>query len=192
MFTDDELRDLPTIISGPRFATYLRACGNDTASALRLYVWNAEVSAAFIVPLHICEVAVRNGVVEAIERVHGPTGRGPTASSEAYPHRRNPITTIPRSIFGPSQRSSRPPARSSRILTSLSGKRSSPSARTSAFGRRICTPSSPAFPRRSQHRRHERRRFGCSKTFGISATGSHTTNRSSGGNSRMTIRAYGF
>lgn len=130
---------------------------------------------------------------EEIERLGAaPTGRGPTASSEAYPHRRNPTTTIPRSIFGPSQRSSRPPARSSRILTSLSGKRSSPSARTSAFGRRICTPSSPAFPRRSQHRRHERKRFGCPKTFGISATGSHTTNRSSGGNSRMTIRAYGF
>jgi hypothetical protein len=28
---------------------------------------------AFIVPLQVCEVAVRNGVAEAIERVHGPT-----------------------------------------------------------------------------------------------------------------------
>jgi hypothetical protein len=72
MFTPDELRELPEAISGPRFATYLRACANDPHAALRLYQWNLEISAAFIVPLQICEVAVRNGVVEAIERVHGP------------------------------------------------------------------------------------------------------------------------
>lgn len=99
MFTDDELRDLPTIISGPRFATYLRACGNDTASALRLYVWNAEVSAAFIVPLHICEVAVRNGVVEAIERVHGPNwpwsnGFIRSLSAPKKPHHYNPQVNL--------------------------------------------------------------------------------------------------
>lgn len=72
MFTPDELRELPEAISGPRFATYLRACANDHAAALELYHWNLEISAAFLVPLQICEVAVRNGVVEAIELVHGP------------------------------------------------------------------------------------------------------------------------
>lgn len=72
MFTADELRDLPVVISAPRFATYLRASGNDPEAALRLYRWNLEVSSAFIVPLQLCEVAVRNGVEEAIERVHGP------------------------------------------------------------------------------------------------------------------------
>ncbi|MHB8286207.1 MAG: hypothetical protein ACYDD1_16240 [Caulobacteraceae bacterium] len=71
MFTPDELRELPEAISGPRFATYLRVCGNDHAAALAFYHWNLEVSAAFMVPLQICEVAVRNGVVEAIELVHG-------------------------------------------------------------------------------------------------------------------------
>ncbi len=72
MFTTDELRELPVVISAPRFATYLRASANDVGRALDLYHWNLEVSAAFIVPLQVCEVAVRNGVVEAIEAVHGP------------------------------------------------------------------------------------------------------------------------
>lgn len=40
--------------------------------AVALYAWNAQMSAAFMVPLHICEVTVRNAVSEALERVHGP------------------------------------------------------------------------------------------------------------------------
>lgn len=42
------------------------------ADALALYAWNAQVSAAFMVPLHICEVAIRNAVSDALERVYGP------------------------------------------------------------------------------------------------------------------------
>jgi hypothetical protein len=72
-FTPAELHELPKIISAPRFATYLQATGNDRARALSLYEWNLDLSAAFIVPLQICEVAVRNGVAEAIEKVHGAT-----------------------------------------------------------------------------------------------------------------------
>ena len=72
-FTPVELHDLPNVISAPRFATYLQATGNDRARALALYEWNLDLSAAFIVPLQICEVAVRNGVAEAIEKVHGAT-----------------------------------------------------------------------------------------------------------------------
>ncbi|OLP44427.1 hypothetical protein [Rhizobium oryziradicis] len=70
-FSAIELSDLPDVISAPRFATYLRAAGNNRSDALALYQWNLEVSAAFIVPLQVCEVAVRNGVVEALEKVHG-------------------------------------------------------------------------------------------------------------------------
>ena len=72
-FTPDELRDLPSVISAPRFATYLQATGNDRQHALALYEWNLTLSAQFIVPLQVCEVAVRNGVAEAIEKVHGAT-----------------------------------------------------------------------------------------------------------------------
>jgi hypothetical protein len=70
-FTPDELHQLPNIISAPRFATYLQATGNDRERALSLYEWNLTFSAAFVVPLQICEVAVRNGIVEGIEKVHG-------------------------------------------------------------------------------------------------------------------------
>lgn len=70
-FSAEELRDLPDIISAPRFATYLQAKGGHVADALELYAWNAEVSAAFMVPLHLAEVAIRNAAAEAIEAVHG-------------------------------------------------------------------------------------------------------------------------
>lgn len=70
-FSTDDLRELPGVISAPRFATYLRAVGNDPAKALTLYQWNLDISASLITPLHICEVAIRNGVAEAIAMVHG-------------------------------------------------------------------------------------------------------------------------
>lgn len=70
-FTPDEEHHLPNVLSAPRFATYLRASGNDRTQALRLYHWNLQVSAAFLVPLHVFEIALRNGIVEGIEAVHG-------------------------------------------------------------------------------------------------------------------------
>lgn len=42
------------------------------AEALALYAWNAQVSAALMVPLHVCEVVIRNAVSDALERVYGP------------------------------------------------------------------------------------------------------------------------
>src|SRR3546814_7776780 len=45
--------------------------GNDREKALALYEWNLDLSSALIVPLQVCEVAVRNGIAEAIEHVHG-------------------------------------------------------------------------------------------------------------------------
>ena len=41
--------------------------------ALALYAWNAQVSAAMLAPLHICEVTLRNAVSDAIASVYGPT-----------------------------------------------------------------------------------------------------------------------
>jgi hypothetical protein len=70
-FSPAELQDLPGVISAPRFATYLQAMGNSREQALELYAWNLDISSALIVPLQVCEVAVRNGISEAIEAVHG-------------------------------------------------------------------------------------------------------------------------
>jgi len=69
-FSDKHLVSIPHIISEPRFATYLRHCENDRRAALSLYQWNLEISSAFIVPLHLLEVSIRNAVVEALEDVH--------------------------------------------------------------------------------------------------------------------------
>lgn len=40
--------------------------------ALALYAWNAQVSAAMMAPLHLCEVVVRNTVADALTAVYGP------------------------------------------------------------------------------------------------------------------------
>lgn len=70
-FTAPEIHSLPDIISAPRFTTYLNAKNGNRADALRLYQWNLEVSSAFIVPLQICEVSVRNSISDAITATHG-------------------------------------------------------------------------------------------------------------------------
>lgn len=59
-------------------ATYEKAVsdGNhgpdEDLAALELYAWNAAVSGAFMMPLHICEVSLRNAVSDALEAVYGP------------------------------------------------------------------------------------------------------------------------
>ncbi len=54
------------MLSAARFETYLAAAGGDRSKALLLYMWNAKVSAAFVNPLHLAEIAVRNAVSGAI------------------------------------------------------------------------------------------------------------------------------
>jgi hypothetical protein len=56
---------IPSALSTPRFATYLSACNDDTVDALRLYGWNARVASAFLFPLHLFEICVRNSVANA-------------------------------------------------------------------------------------------------------------------------------
>jgi len=83
-FTADQLNHLPDVLSAPRFATYLRSADNDRERALMLYRWNMAVSAAFAIPLHLLEIASRNGVVQGIEAIHG----------EAWPWTRGFILTL--------------------------------------------------------------------------------------------------
>jgi hypothetical protein len=53
---------LETWFSAGRLASYEVAAGGDRDLALRLYEWNAEVSAAFMCPLHHAEVLLRNRI----------------------------------------------------------------------------------------------------------------------------------
>ena len=61
-------------LSAPRMGTYEAATNVAPAltGAIALYTWNAQLSAALMYPLHVCEVAVRNAVSEAITQVYGP------------------------------------------------------------------------------------------------------------------------
>lgn len=61
-------------LSPERMGTYEDAVGAsacDSPLALALYAWNAAVSGAFLVPLHVCEVLVRNAVSDALQAVYG-------------------------------------------------------------------------------------------------------------------------
>jgi len=61
-------------LSAPRVATFEVASATTPAlpGALALYAWNAQVSAAMLAPMHLCEVVIRNAVADAIEAVYGP------------------------------------------------------------------------------------------------------------------------
>ena len=99
-FTADEEHHLPNVLSAPRFATYLRETGNDRTRALHLYHWNLQVSAAFMVPLHVLEVALRNAIVEAIEAVHGGTWPWTRGFIRSLPNPRGPAYSPKRDLEG--------------------------------------------------------------------------------------------
>ena len=63
--------DLRRAVSEARFATYLARAGNDEVQAWALYEWNLEVSTAFLVPLSVLEVTLRNRLYEAGARPFG-------------------------------------------------------------------------------------------------------------------------
>jgi hypothetical protein len=61
-------------LSAARMGTYEAEKGvtsDDDPSALELYAWNAQVSAALMAPLHICEVVVRNSIADALTTKYG-------------------------------------------------------------------------------------------------------------------------
>ena len=72
--TIDTLAAIKTALSAGRISTFeTAACVTQPADpkAVALYIWNAQVAAYLLVPLHICEVVVRNAAADAIEAVHG-------------------------------------------------------------------------------------------------------------------------
>jgi hypothetical protein len=74
MSTKETIRAVKCALSAARPATYEAAAavtGDEDPAALALYAWNAQVAAALLAPLHICEVVVRNAVSEALEIVYG-------------------------------------------------------------------------------------------------------------------------
>jgi hypothetical protein len=66
-FSAEEQVAIPVLLSTPRFQTFLDARSNNVLKALQLYHWNAQVSSAFLYPLHVFEICIRNAVANAAE-----------------------------------------------------------------------------------------------------------------------------
>lgn len=58
-------------LSEPRFATYLSKGGQDEGYALALYLYNARVAKAFMYPLGVVEVTLRNAIDALLKARHG-------------------------------------------------------------------------------------------------------------------------
>lgn len=57
-------------LSSMRLSKYLQATGN-TSDALKLYLWNSEISAALLPILSLCEVTLRNSIDLALTNIYG-------------------------------------------------------------------------------------------------------------------------
>lgn len=58
-------------ISEPRFGAYLYKGGGDVEYALSLYLYNARLAKAFLYPLHVVEVTLRNAIDQYLVSRHG-------------------------------------------------------------------------------------------------------------------------
>lgn len=65
-YTPEQLQAIRASISEPRFATYLKKGGNHEQYALALYLYNARVAKAFLYPLNVAEVTLRNAVDQVL------------------------------------------------------------------------------------------------------------------------------
>lgn len=57
---------LEVLLSSKRFATYLKAAGFKVDYAFELYLYNARLAKAFLFPLHVVEIALRNAIDEVL------------------------------------------------------------------------------------------------------------------------------
>lgn len=76
------------VLSVPRMSTYERALQDNAyfSDALELYAWNAQISAALLAPLHICEVSMRNAISEACEAQYGARWPWSTGFERSLPN----------------------------------------------------------------------------------------------------------
>jgi len=178
-FTPDQLQQLPHVLSTQRFATYLQARSHDRTHALTLYLWNIKISSAFLVPLHVLEVTLRNAIVEAIKGVHGDTWPWSEGFTRSLPDSPARNYSAKRDLQGCS-RKHQTAGKIIADLNSSSGRRCSPPGIRRAYG---TIPSTPCFP--THHRfqmAHLRTVPICariSKRSGNYVTGSRTTSLSS-------------
>ena len=78
-YTPEDMAAIRASISADRFATYLTAAKGNERHALDLYLYNARLAKAFLYPLHVGEVTLRNAIDGVLQDLHGaawPTNRG--------------------------------------------------------------------------------------------------------------------
>lgn len=66
IYDSNNINKLEQSISPDRLSTYLSAAQNNQESALKLYLWNSQASAAFYIPLQGLEIALRNALHQAL------------------------------------------------------------------------------------------------------------------------------
>lgn len=76
--TEEHAADIRRVLSPARLGTYERAVrkhldatNRKPDSALQLYEWNAAISGAFLFPIQVCEVTVRNAVSDVLTQTNG-------------------------------------------------------------------------------------------------------------------------
>ena len=90
-------------ISTPRYASYLRAAGQDDDLARRIYIWDRDLATAILADLAIVEVALRNAMHTALSTTYGPAwyeqipldDRSQGQIAGAWRHLVNPIQSDP-------------------------------------------------------------------------------------------------
>lgn len=70
-YLPEQLTAIRAAISEPRFATYLQIAGNHEKYAVALYLYNARVAKAFLYPLGVVEVTLRNAVDQVLVNRYG-------------------------------------------------------------------------------------------------------------------------
>lgn len=87
----EQIQEIQWALSSGRIGTYSAIAGSkvDTdPAALDLYMWNAQISGAFLTPLHICEVTLRNAVDDALSAQYGAAWPWSVAFEQSLPNTR--------------------------------------------------------------------------------------------------------
>jgi hypothetical protein len=70
-YTQGDLDALKASLSTARFETYLNKAGRNEAFAFALYLYNARLAKAFLFPLNVLEVTIRNAIDESLVAIYG-------------------------------------------------------------------------------------------------------------------------
>lgn len=65
-YSTDITNKIVKSLSEERLSTYLSAISGNLEEALKLYLWNSEISAAFYVPVQGLEITLRNSLHDSI------------------------------------------------------------------------------------------------------------------------------